>query len=953
MSLSGKILGLLLASLALASCGGGGGSDGGAFSPPESSKLELSATRTTLPVNVWGYEPIQYGNPTQAEVTMTWRNPDGSLVNGQDIHVSIAPTNIAVLSCLVDGDECTDGNALFGSMVVKGTNGRATIFVNSFTTAGTATFTATGTDPNTNRSVSATLTFKVVSGTGTQPASIQLSANPGHVYLPGSGASSSSMISALIYDGAGQLVPDPATGNGGFDNIQFEVVGGASRGTLSTTSVAGPVSGAVVTSHTVHGIANASFSAGSEQGPVQIKATTDRADGNVSNGITDPVSSTITVVVSDGELFSLVLTSPTTDDITVNPVSDNVSSEVVPPSPDGSYSMTVSALATDRQGNPVPPGTVIEFGLVDSPMSGFPTSGAGAFLIMGNDGNPQEGGKLFTAPGGHFRTAGGGTGPGDTLLVFGKQVEGNSDLESARQVATVNSETSLTVTYPFNPNDTTGHTVDYGPVLPYVIGRAQEGNIGARGTTDANGVARTTLNYPVSRLGKGAYIWARGAGAPVNGTPRLVTTISGGGFAGVAPGYLVVDQTPITGNAVVPVEVCLYDALGAPIQGVHIRFGFSGLGAGTGSVDGQAGSGRLATPTGGNGCAIAVVATSGVVSGGESEPELVFSAGARVPALRVPIAPPEGGLVLQAAPSTLGGSGGLVTLSLADSSGNPVSGAQIGVSCEAGASAGLIAPTDANGRTSVTITGDLDAYGSANSAKCTFTQGEASAEVTLQGRDLCSTNPTHMQCADVILQAVPSSLGGSGGRVVLYLTDAGGGPIAGIKLQVACTAGASAGVVEPTNASGQTAVTISANLDSYGEEKSATCTFTSPAPSQASTVVYVQGSDLCTPSSSDPRCGDAAERATLSLLILDETSGGDAVVSIGSTPAGINPASCRLTATASAAACSATFDMDQLVALSVTGGSSLEWGGECTGSGAVTTVTMSGNKSCTLTVKAP
>ncbi|MBN8728009.1 MAG: hypothetical protein J0H15_09965 [Xanthomonadales bacterium] len=738
MSFPGKILGLLLASLALASCGGGGG-NGGSFSPPESSKLELTATRTTLPVNVWGYQPIQYGNPTQAEVTMTWRNPDGSLVNGQDIHVSIAPTNVAVLSCLVDGDECTDGNALFGSMVVKGTNGRATIFVNSFTTAGTATFTATGTDPNTNRSVSATLTFKVVSGTGPQPASIQLSANPGHVYLPGSGASSSSMISAHVYDGAGQLVPDPATGNGGFDNIQFEVVGGASRGTLSTTSVAGPVSGAVVTSHTVHGIANASFSAGSEQGPVQIRATTDRADGNVSNGITDPVSSTITVVVSDGELFSLVLTSPTTNDITVNPVSDNVSSEVVAPSPDGSYSMTVSALATDRQGNPVPPGTVIEFGLVDSPMSGFPNSGAGDFLIAGNDGNPQEGGRLFTAPSGHFRTAGGGTGPGDTLLVFGKEVEGNSDLESARQVATVNSETSLTVTYPFNPNDTTGHTVDYGPVLPYVIGRAQEGNIGARGTTDANGVARTTLNYPVSRLGKGAYIWARGAGAPVNGTPRLVTAISRGGFAGIAPGVLVVNQTPLPGNTTTLVEVCLYDALGAAIQGAHIGFGFTNLGLGRGSIDGIQTAGVFARPTGTSGCTSGELQTSGLSADGE-EPTVTFTAGPRVPALPVPIAV-GGSLILQASPSTVTGNGQAVTLRLTDSSGHGVAGAQLSGTCTGGAGImGMLGATDANGEATVKISTSgiaLSCPGDdAKTGTCTFQtglQGGPTATVTAVG----------------------------------------------------------------------------------------------------------------------------------------------------------------------------------------------------------------------------
>ncbi len=753
MKFSGKILGLLLASLALASCGGGG-SDGGSFSPPQNSKIELVATTTTLPVNVWGYEPIQYGNPTQAEVTMTWRNPDGSLVNGQDIHVSIAPTNVAVLSCLVDGDACTDGNALFGSMVVKGTNGRATIFVNSFTTAGTATFTATGTDPNTNRSVSATLTFKVVTGVGTQPATINLSANPGNVYLPGAGAASSSTISAQVFDGGGQLVPDPATGNAGFDNIQFEVVGGAGRGTLSTNSVAGNVSGAVVNSHTVHGIANATFTPGTEQGPVQIKATSDRSDGNVTNGISDPVSSTITVVVSDGELYSLVITSPTTNDITVNPLSDNISTDVVPPDPDGSYSLTVSALATDRQGNPVPPGTVIEFGVVDAPMAGFPDRGSGDFLIAGNDGNPKEGGTLFTAPNGRFRSAGGGAGPGDTLLVFGQAVIGNADLESARRVATVNSETSLNVSYPFNPNDTTGQSVDYGAVLPYVIGRAHEGNIGSTGTTDANGVARTTLNYPVSRLGKGALIWARGAGAPVNGTPRLITDISGGGFAGVAPGVLVVNQTPLPGNTTVMVQVCLYDALGAPIQGAGIGFGFTNLGLGQGSIDSIATAGQFAHPTGQSGCVLGEMETSGLSGDGE-EPLVTFTAGPRVPALPVPIAV-GGSLILQASPSTVTANGQTVTLHLTDSSGHGVAGAQLSGSCTGGAGLiGVLGTTNANGDATIKVStagiAPVCPGTDANTGSCTFQtglQGGPTATITVVGEIIAALSPPDPRCEE-------------------------------------------------------------------------------------------------------------------------------------------------------------------------------------------------------------
>lgn len=883
MKFFGKALGLTLAALALSSCGGGGG-DGGATSAPVSGKIELSATTTTLPVNVWGYTPTQYGNPTQAEVTIIWRNADGSLVTGHDVAVSIAPTNVAVLSCLVDGDACTDGSALFGSMTIKGINGQATIFVNSFTTAGTATLTVSATDPATTRTVSNTLKFTVTSGVGPTPASIALKPSTDLVYMPSSGSNSAASLSATVMDGSGQLVPDPGSGNNVFDNLKVELVGDVGDASLSTNSAAGSSSGKVVTTHTVHGAATIAFHAGDSTpaGPVQIRATADRADNDVDNGIQDAVTTMTSITVADGKLFSLVMTTPTTNDITVNPVSDNVSGGVVPSSPDGTYSMTVSALATDRQGNPVAPGTTIEFGVVDSPMEGFPANGSGSFPISGNDGDPQESGTLFNAPTGHFVTAGGGAGPGDTLLVFGGNETfggygivppGNRDLNSARSVRNINSEISLNVTYPFNPNDDSGSSVNNGPVLPYVIGRATEGNIGASAVTDVNGVARTTLNYPVSRLGKGALIWARGSGASANGTPRLVTTMSAGGFAGVAPGYLLVDQTPIMGNKTVPVQVCLYDALDAPIQGAFVKFSFSGLGAGTGSVDGVAGTGVLAEATGSDGCATALVATSGLVGGtgggsGSGSPMLTFSAGPRVPALPVPINAPDGGLQLQASPSTLGGSGGSVTLQLTDSSGNPVVGGQITGVCDAGASLALIPATGPDGKTIAIVTADLDAYGKTQTAKCTFSGPGSSpptAVVNLQGSDLCLANPTSPQCAAEILTALPQTLAGSGGTVSLVLTDAGGNPLPDVQIGGVCTAGASAGAISLTNSVGRTSVAIAADLDGYGSSESATCTFSAGANGPTVTV-YIQGADVCTTNPTDSHCGSLLLQALPSSL---------------------------------------------------------------------------------------
>ncbi len=500
----GKTGGLLLATLVLASCGGGGG-DGGGFSAPQSGSISLTADRTTLPLNSYGVAPFT-SSPYMATVNVTFRSANGTIEapNG-DATFTIDNPNIASLS--EPDDPSTDDNEFTQRLVSFHqtlNNGSGVVFVNAYNVAGTATLTVSAVDPQTSVTVSKTLQFTVASGVGTQPAQVQLSANPGSVYLPDSGTSNTSTISANVLDGAGQPVPNPVSGNSGVDNVRFEIVGDANGAQLSANSASGPTSGTTVVAQTVNGIATVSFTPGSVQGPVQIRATADGADNNVDNGITDPITATTTVIVSDGKLYSLVITSPTENSIQVNPVSSNITAPTdsggdvtIPTNPDGTYSLTVSAIATDRQGNPVVPGTPIEFGVVDAPLSGFPDQGPGAFLISGNDGNPQEGGTLFTAPSGRFRSAGGGAGPGDTLLVFGDAVLGNHDLESARQIQVVNSETSLNVTYPFNPNDDTGASVDDGPVLPYVIGRAEEGNIGASATTDAHGVAHTTLNYPV------------------------------------------------------------------------------------------------------------------------------------------------------------------------------------------------------------------------------------------------------------------------------------------------------------------------------------------------------------------------------------------------------------------------------------------------------------------------
>jgi hypothetical protein len=724
-----KTLGLLLASMALASCGGGGGN--GAASAPQSGTITLTASRTTLPLNPNNVLPFP-GSPYMAEVAFTYRNNAG-VITALTQDATFTTSSPSTVSLSPPDDPSTDTINELATRVVTfpatTNNGSYVFFATSYDVAGTATVTASAIDPATGRTVSSTLTF-TVQGAPPVPASVILSPSPSVVYVAGAGGATSSVISAQVKDGANQPVPDPV----GFDNVQYEIVGDAGGGILSGTSG----SGASVKAKTTAGIATVSFQSGTTlpPGPVQIRATVDRADNNVSNGISDPISATTSVAVSDGKLYGLVITSPDVDAITRNLVDAGVNLGAA----DASYSFIVSVVATDRQGTPVVPGTTIQFGVVDAPLSGFPSTGGGSFDIAGGDGNPLEGGSAFTAPGGHFTSAGGGAGPGDTLLVFGDFVTGNADLENVRLVQSISNATNLTVTSAFNRNDTTGSSVNYGAVIPYVIGRANEANITASATTNALGVATTTLNYPVSRLGKQTIIWAQG-NAATSSVIKTVADIQPVRLPGIKPLRIAASPSPLLGNTTTSVRVCVYDAFDSPLQGIFVGFSFHDLGIGSGSIDGVSGSGALQQATGADGCAVGSVATAGLASsgtgGGAGAPGVTFTVGDSDP-VDVPISVSTG-LLLQAFPSST--SGGLITLLLSDGSGNPVPNAQIVSECTGGASvSGLIAATGSDGRTTANISASGIEYvcaGTArNTGQCVFStalSGGPTATVTVLG----------------------------------------------------------------------------------------------------------------------------------------------------------------------------------------------------------------------------
>ena len=172
---------LLLACIALASCGGGGGGSNSAFGPAgNDTTLSLSATTTTLPICQLGSGSSQcnfFGSPFISEVTVTWRHNDGQLVSGTNtVNVSVTPTTVIAFSTLNKGPPPTPPlldqfHTLLGSGPVDVTAGVGTIFVHADNVPGSGVLSVTAIDPQSHQTVTAQLTINVAGAAPGLPSS--------------------------------------------------------------------------------------------------------------------------------------------------------------------------------------------------------------------------------------------------------------------------------------------------------------------------------------------------------------------------------------------------------------------------------------------------------------------------------------------------------------------------------------------------------------------------------------------------------------------------------------------------------------------------------------------------------------------------------------------------------------------------------------------------------------
>jgi len=716
---------------------------------------------STMPTNDRGV-PIFFGSPFINELTIRYIGPDGEAGSPADgeFGVAIAPVTRAAFSTL-DDPETTDINefeALLGNGPVGSAAGVATIFVHSFDQPGDVIVTVTAVDASSGEQFTTNFVVEIVDGAANfLPSRLDFNVDPQPVYAQGAGGNSTKNIQLFVSDSGDNPVPDPEADGVSWNNVRVQLDAPSGSGArLVGTGASGPVDGTDISVRTVNGIASFALNAGSETGTHRITATVDRADNNVDQGITDALSAETTAAVGDGRLFALELVSPILNAILVNPVTtgvqtsfetivDPVSGALIPGSPDGTYSLTVTVQGTDQVGNPVLPGTTVNFGKIDDPMlPGLPR----VFAFSGLDGNPQEDGAVFSV----FDPFEGflddptrvdeAVEAGDTVAMFGKLVPGNREHEAVRFVASVVDENTVTVTEAFNPNDQSGSVVNDGFVLPWVIGRSAVGTIDQSVSLNDQGRGSVQLTYPINALGRPIVLWSQGTRV-LSGDDKTVADVEAAVFPGISPLLLTATPGTIVASSDAVVRLCLTDAIQSPIEGAFITGAIS-EGAASGTLDGAPMVTTTANATGsaGPGCVDTVVNVNGIPPEGD-EATVTFSFGEA--SAEVNVVPP-GAAVLLVDPSlindvTLSNFTRTIDLTLLNGSGAPISGAQLVGECEA--DGGILeltqnpGVTDADGATTAQILVGMAGCGTDGGeyprvGTCTFTTTSGTPEGVLQ-----------------------------------------------------------------------------------------------------------------------------------------------------------------------------------------------------------------------------
>ncbi|WP_236903900.1 Ig domain-containing protein [Comamonas serinivorans] len=289
------------AAAVLVGCGGGGGSSG---STTLEYSIELTAARTTLPINIANeLAGIGAYAPYTTTLYVSAKEGNDAIVNTEgafSCNVSSGLDTGALYYLDGDEDHEDDETGLplaYRNISLDSNSGGASFHFHAGDQAGTAVISCSITDPRDNRVKTATQTITVGAATG-KPASVQTTvAAPSYL---GSQYNVNNIrnnigLQARVHDDANQSVPNPAAAN-----LQVSIRPTPGNDAyIGARLLSGSQSGSVVQLSTLAGMGQISLSSGPNSGAILLEMTTDRADNNVANGIQDPITQLLVVPVVD------------------------------------------------------------------------------------------------------------------------------------------------------------------------------------------------------------------------------------------------------------------------------------------------------------------------------------------------------------------------------------------------------------------------------------------------------------------------------------------------------------------------------------------------------------------------------------------------------------------------------------------------------------------------------
>lgn len=295
---------------AMVACGGGGGGGGGGISggpePVNEYEMTLTAAQPELPLNIAGEGPgigVHAPYTTTVYVSAKRKNTGDVIPGGEEVFgCNVLPGGLEYGALYyLDGDpdhetevDQPDGSTIsipnaYRSVTLGANAGGASFHFHAGAMAGTAQITCSVTDPQSNKQVSKTISIAVGLATGKASQVRVTAAAPEYLFAQNTNGPTQLLMQAQVLDDAGQRAPNPSA-----NNLYAEVVSGSAEGVALRGA---GTDGSTVKVRSVNGQAQFSLVSGAYTGVALVRVTADRADNNVDNGITLPVSNLVSVPV--------------------------------------------------------------------------------------------------------------------------------------------------------------------------------------------------------------------------------------------------------------------------------------------------------------------------------------------------------------------------------------------------------------------------------------------------------------------------------------------------------------------------------------------------------------------------------------------------------------------------------------------------------------------------------